>query len=94
MLNHSTETLEEVKQEEKIKPSHGIILLNDDVNTFDHVIESLVDVCKHDVLQAEQCAFIVHYNGKCIIKNGSRKSLAPINEALIERGLDSRIIEL
>ena len=52
---------------------HEIILYNDDVNTFDHVIQTLISVCEHTAQQAEQCAMIVHYNGKCTVKSGSYK---------------------
>ena len=56
---------------------HEIILYNDDVNTFDHVIKTLIAVCEHTAQQAEQCAMIVHYNGKCAVKSGSYKELEP-----------------
>ena len=69
-----------------------LVLYNDDVNTFDFVIEALVEVCKHDLLQAEQCTFIVHYNGKCAVKSGSFSSLKPMREALCERGLSAVIL--
>ena len=69
-----------------------LILYNDDVNTFDYVIECLVEVCKHDLLQAEQCTYIVHYTGKCTVKSGSYNKLNPMREALCERGL-SAVIE-
>ena len=49
---------------------HQIILHNDDVNTFDHVVETLIRVCNHTPEQAEQCSIIVHYKGKCAVKNG------------------------
>lgn len=68
-----------------------LILYNDDVNTFDHVIDVLVKYCKHEVTQAEQCAYIVHYNGKCQIKRGTFKNLKPICEAILEAGLTAKI---
>jgi ATP-dependent Clp protease adaptor protein ClpS len=68
-----------------------IILYNDDFNTFDFVIESLIKVCKHDALQAEQCTFLVHYKGKCSVKKGSYKELEPYCTALLERGLNAEI---
>jgi ATP-dependent Clp protease adaptor protein ClpS len=70
---------------------NGLILYNDDVNTFDHVIDVLVKYCKHEVTQAEQCAYIVHYNGKCQIKRGTFKNLKPICEAILEAGLTAKI---
>ena len=68
-----------------------LILYNDDVNTFEHVIESLIDVCEHDLVQAEQCTYIVHYNGHCSVKNGSYLKLKPMKEGLIDRGLSAVI---
>jgi ATP-dependent Clp protease adaptor protein ClpS len=58
---------EDVLVEEAIGINNEIVLHNDDVNTFDHVIETLIRVCKHDAIQAEQCALLVHYKGKCIL---------------------------
>jgi len=69
-----------------------LILYNDDYNTFEFVIESLVEVCKQDLLQAEQCTYIVHYNGKCAVKNGTYDVLNPMRVALCDRGL-SAVVE-
>ncbi len=77
--------------EEKVT-THSIILYNDDFNTFDHVIYCLVQICNHEVIQAEQCAWIVHTNGKCIVKTGEYKELEPLCTSLLEKGL-SAIIE-
>ena len=63
-------------------PLREIILHNDDVNTFDHVIESLMEVCGHDPIQAEQCAWIVHYNGKCSVKRGAYDDLESYSYAV------------
>ena len=63
---------------------HEIILYNDDVNTFDHVIECLVKICEHTYIQAEQCAYIVHYSGKCVVKTGLLEELVPKCTALLE----------
>lgn len=70
---------------------HNLIVWNDDVNTFDWVIESLVNVCKHETLQAEQCALIIHHKGKCGVKKGSFDDLRPQAEALIDRGISATI---
>jgi ATP-dependent Clp protease adaptor protein ClpS len=84
--------LEEVIQEDiKEARTRDLILYNDDVNTFDFVIESLIEICQHDVLQAEQCTYIVHYNGKCNVKSGSYNKLKPMKEALCDRGLSAVI---
>ncbi|HNR55179.1 MAG TPA: ATP-dependent Clp protease adaptor ClpS [Flavobacteriales bacterium] len=68
-----------------------IVLHNDDVNTFDHVIESLVEICDHDPIQAEQCAWIVHHNGKCGVKRGTFDQLEARCHALQQRGLSAVI---
>jgi ATP-dependent Clp protease adaptor protein ClpS len=78
--------LEEVTDKEK-----SLVLYNDDENTFDWVIESLMKVCNHDPLQAEQCSLIVHYQGKCAVKDGSYDRLRPMKEALADRGLSVTI---
>ena len=70
---------------------HNLIVWNDDVNTFDWVIESLIDICDHNELQAEQCAIIIHYKGKCGVKKGEFNSLRPQAEALINRGINATI---
>jgi len=77
--------------EETLSSGYCLLLYNDDVNTFDHVINSLVDICNHQLLQAEQCALLVHYAGKCVVKNGSYDSLEPMCTALLERGLSAKI---
>jgi len=71
--------------------SNKLVLHNDDYNTFDWVIKSLVDVCEHSVVQAEQCSLIVHFKGKCSVKEGSKKQLSPLKEALLDRGLNATI---
>lgn len=71
---------------------YKIILLNDDYNTFEHVINCLVKYCKHTAEQAEQCALIVHYKGQCDVKRGSYKKLEPICAALLESGLTAEIL--
>jgi ATP-dependent Clp protease adaptor protein ClpS len=68
-----------------------LVLYNDDVNTFDWVIESLIKVCQHQREQAEQCSLIVHYNGRCSVKEGAYDKLKPLCEALHERGLTANI---
>lgn len=69
-----------------------LVLHNDDVNTFDFVIESLISICHHTVLQAEQCTWLVHYKGKCDVKSGSYDFLEPMCTALLERGLSAEIV--
>ena len=75
----------------KHENTKALILYNDDHNTFEFVTESLIKVCRHDPLQAEQCTYLVHYTGKCAVKNGTFKELRPQCEALLERGLTAKI---
>ena len=75
-----------------VSKEHEIILYNDDVNTFDHVIECLVKICDHSYIQAEQCAYIVHYSGKCSVKTGLLEELIPKCTALLEAGLSAEVI--
>ena len=72
----------------------SLILYNDEVNSFDHVIKSLVEICGHDSVQAEQCALIVHLKGKCEIKSGIRPVLASMSRLLNAKGLNSRVESL
>jgi ATP-dependent Clp protease adaptor protein ClpS len=69
----------------------AIVLYNDDVNTFDHVIHCLVTICGLESLAAEQCAYIVHYGGKCAVKHGTYEDLEPKCTALLENGLSAEI---
>ena len=75
----------------QVEREHEIILFNDDVNTFDHVIKSLVAFCDHTYEQAEQCAYIVHYSGKCVVKTGSYDKLEPICAKLLDANLSAEI---
>ncbi|MCR5588683.1 MAG: ATP-dependent Clp protease adaptor ClpS [Bacteroidales bacterium] len=70
-----------------------LVLWNDDVHTFDYVIKALVDICRHTVEQAEQCAILVHCHGKCAIKHGSYSELLPMHTALLDKQLTSEIQE-
>lgn len=89
-------TIEKTQVETDVLESVGInneiVLFNDDVNTFDHVIDTLIRVCNHDELQAEQCALLVHYKGKCIVKTGTFDELKPQCSSLLEAGLSAEII--
>jgi len=68
-----------------------LILHNDEVNTFDYVIDSLISICDHDTIQAEQCAYITHHKGKCDVKKGSYKVLDVMRKSLLDRGLQVTI---
>jgi len=91
IFSHQTENEQVEEIECKDEEIRHLILFNDDINTFDYVIETLIKICKHDRIQAEQCAYIVHYNGKCSIKIGNFKKLKPMQNALLEHGLSAEI---
>lgn len=92
-VNMSTLLEEDVLavQEPVIQKNKNLVLYNDDFNTFQHVIESLVEICNHNELQAEQCAYLVHHTGKCAVKVGTYKKLEPLCTALLERNLTANI---
>ena len=71
--------------------SSTLVLFNDDINTFDHVIKSLVEVCGHDSVQAEQCAMIVHFKGSCEVKTGMTELLNAMSRSLNLKGLKSKV---
>lgn len=87
-----TKTLTQVEVDEKVSPEHEIVLFNDEVNTFDWVIVSLMEVCEHEVEQAQQCAMLTHYKGKCGVKTGELKKLKPMCQALLDRGLSAELL--
>ncbi len=74
-----------------LEKRRDLIIHNDDFNTFDFVIETLIEVCGHDSIQAEQCTQIIHYNGKCGVKVGTKNELKPLHLELLNRGLTSEI---
>jgi len=69
----------------------NLIVYNDDFNTFEHVTETLIKVCKHEPNQAEQCTYIIHFSGKCAVKNGSLKFLKPMREGIADAGIKAAI---
>ena len=84
-------------RDDKLKSSGGassLILYNDEINTFDHVIKSLVEVCGHDSVQAEQCALIVHFKGSCEVKIGVPEVLLAMSRSLNLKGLNSKVKSL
>lgn len=68
-----------------------LIVHNDEVNTFDWVIQSLVDICKYSMQQAEQAAHIIHFKGKYVVKEGVETVLKPMREALVDRGIGATL---
>ena len=83
---------EEIDLAELKVNEYQIVLFNDDVNTFDHVVETLIRVCNHTPEQAEQCSIIVHYKGKCAVKTGSYEELKPRCTQLLQADLSAEII--
>ena len=83
---------EEVDVLEKEVNQHEIILYNDDVNTFDFVINSLINVCEHTTEQAEQCTYLVHFKGKCTVKTGELDDLKPRCSKLLQLGLSAELV--
>jgi len=77
---------------EKETNQFEIVLFNDEVNTFDHVIDSLIEICDHTLEQAEQCTLLVHYKGKCTVKTGEYNDLKPRCTRLLTRGLSAEIV--
>jgi ATP-dependent Clp protease adaptor protein ClpS len=90
-MNLNTETKEKIESKKYASTSYSLVLYNDDVNTFDHVINCLIRICEHDVIQAEQCAWLVHSKGKCQIKNGKLSDLRKRLQALTQSGLTAQI---
>jgi ATP-dependent Clp protease adaptor protein ClpS len=87
-----TQELVQVEVTTTLTKTYNIILFNDDHNTFDWVIKSLVEICDHTTEQAEQCAMIVHFRGKYAIKSGEREDMMRRCIALVERGLSAEVI--
>jgi len=83
---------EELLLDEETLKQNEIVLFNDEVNTFEHVIHTLINVCEHTAEQAEQCSLIVHYNGKCTVKTGEYKELEPRCSKLLQAGLSAEIV--
>lgn len=91
-MSTKEEVLEKKEVENKEGNLHEIVLFNDEYNTFDHVIETLIIVCEHTPEQAEQCSLLVHYKGKCTVKTGTYKKLKPPCSKLLDAGLSAEII--
>ncbi|MCB0496898.1 MAG: ATP-dependent Clp protease adaptor ClpS [Cyclobacteriaceae bacterium] len=83
--------LPEIDIDELIDDPNSLVVYNDEVNTFDHVINTLIRVCKHSPEQAEQCTLLIHYKGKCAVKSGTRDELTPMARAICDEGIDARI---
>ena len=75
-----------------VTESHDLVVYNDDYNTFEHVIKTLIEVCGHSPLQAEQCTWLIHYKGKCSVKTGSFDELAPMRNSICDRGISAEVM--
>ena len=87
-INPEDESLTILKSERK----HELILFNDEVNTFDYVTKTLMAVCDHTFIQAQQCTYIVHFSGKCVVKTGSISDLESRCIRLLDAGLTAEIV--
>ena len=91
VLDQDTDVLELEKTTTDTGNGHDLLVFNDEVNTFDHVIETLIDVCDHTPEQAEQCTWIIHYKGKCKVKMGEFDELVPMRNAICDRGISAEV---
>lgn len=89
-------TKEKTQKKTKVKTEQAteneIVVFNDDYNTFDHVINTLIATCDHSPTQAEQCTIIIHYKGKCSVKSGSYEELKPRCLEILDAGISAEII--
>lgn len=85
------DTQELVEEVQQVKDLSDLVVYNDDVNTFDHVIKALIDVCEHTPEQAEQCTLLVHYKGKCSVKIGEFEKLASMRTEICNRGISAEV---
>lgn len=89
--NVSTDSRNEVDVMTGHEEPCSLIVWNDEVNTFEHVIETLIQVCGHSQEQAEQCSYIIHFQGKYAVKEGSYEELKPMCDAITERGIGATV---
>ncbi len=91
-MNTQEQELVDLLEAVEITDVKDLVVFNDDFNTFDHVINTLIRVCKHTPEQAEQCTLLIHFKGKCTVRTGSYDQLNPMREAICEAGIDAKII--
>lgn len=75
-----------------VADAKDLVVFNDDFNTFEHVIKTLIRVCKHTNEQAEQCTWLIHYKGKCAVKTGGLEELNPMRDSICDAGIDAKIV--
>ncbi len=93
LMEYETEVEELVEVADEVDSDYlkDLVVYNDDFNTFDHVISTLIRVCKHDAHQAEQCTYLIHFKGKCAVKKGTYPELKPLREGITEAGIKATI---
>ena len=91
-MGYKEEVYEEAAVAEQVDREHELIVHNDEVNTFDHVIETLVQVCNHTPTQAEQCTILIHYKGKCGVKTGNYEDLKERCIKILDAGISAEVI--
>lgn len=90
--SYQEEVSEEVIEDIGSSDVRDLIVYNDDYNTFDHVTNTLIKVCKHTPDQAEQCTYIIHFKGKCAVKKGTFSELKPMRDGICEAGIDAKVV--
>jgi len=95
MASTKTGIQTDVEQDTDVLTTHdepcSLVVWNDEVNTFEWVIETLIEVCGHSQEQAEQCSYIIHFHGKYAVKQGSYDELKPQCDAITERGIGATV---
>jgi len=91
-FEYQEEELVEVLEDQDTEDGKVLVVFNDDFNTFEHVTSTLVKVCKHEKNQAEQCTLLIHYKGKCKVKEGSFSFLKPMREGITDAGINAAIV--
>jgi ATP-dependent Clp protease adaptor protein ClpS len=91
-FSYKEEELVEVLDKTTDEDLCDLVVFNDDVNTFEHVINILMKVCQHSAEQAEQCTLLIHYKGQCTVKNGSFTELRPMCESILSAGITATVI--
>ncbi len=89
--NPEIDVIEEIVEDLSSIKLWELIVFNDEINTFDHVISTLIDVCQHSPEQAEQCTLIIHYKGKCGVKSGDFEELAGLRNEICRREISAEI---
>jgi ATP-dependent Clp protease adaptor protein ClpS len=90
-MNPSIKELDRSEEQLLDEECFNLVVFNDDVNTFEHVIQTLIEVCNHDPQQAEQCTWLIHYKGKCTVKHGAFDEMAKMCEAICNRGISAEV---